>query len=86
MVRTASIVASCGWIIPEPFAIPPTENPSSETADSFVRVSVVRIASAAAGPPCRDRAGTASRRPPSTFSSGSSTPITPVERTSTSSA
>ena len=29
---TASIVASCGWIIPEPFAIPPTVNPSSVTA------------------------------------------------------
>ncbi len=85
-MSTASIVASCGWIIPEPFAIPPTVNPSSETAASFVFVSVVRIASAASGPPAGESAGTASRRPPSTFSSGSSAPITPVERTSTSSA
>ena len=59
MVTTASIVASCGWIIPEPFAIPPTVKPSSETAASFVRVSVVRIASAASAPPSGDRAGTA---------------------------
>ena len=85
-MSTASIVASCGWIIPEPFAIPPTVNPSSVTAASFVFVSVVRIASAASGPPSAESAGAASRRPPSTFSSGSSAPITPVERTSTSSA
>ena len=84
-MTTASIVASSGWIIPEPFAIPPTVNPSSETADSFVRVSVVRIAFAASAPPDAASSAAAVRRPASTFSSGSSVPMTPVERTSTSS-
>ena len=66
--------------------MPPTVKPSSETAASFARVSVVRIASAASAPPSRRerRGGLAS--PASSLSSGSRTPITPVERTSTSSA
>ena len=46
-MTTASIVARSGWIIPEPFAIPPTVNPPRATTASFGRVSVVMIASAA---------------------------------------
>ena len=51
MVTTASIVARQGWIIPEPFAIPPTVKPAPWATDSFACVSVVRIASAASAPP-----------------------------------
>ena len=80
------MVASCGWIIPDPFAIPPTVNPSSETAASFVRVSVVRIASAASAPPSDESVVAASPRPVVTLCSGSKVPMTPVERTSTCSA
>ena len=35
MVTTASIVARRGWIIPAPFAIPPTVKPPRETTASF---------------------------------------------------
>ena len=45
--------------------MPPTVKPSTETAASFVFVSVVRIASAASCPPADETAGAASRRPPS---------------------
>ena len=51
-----------------------------------MRVSVVRIASAASAPPSAESAAAASRRPASTRPAAAATPITPVERTSTSSA
>ena len=58
-MTTASIVARLGWIIPEPFAMPPTANPGPPAAACFGRVSVVRIACAAASPPVAR-----ARRPP----------------------
>jgi hypothetical protein len=50
-VTTASIVASRGWIIPAPFAMPPTTKPSQWATACFGPRSVVRIAAAAASPP-----------------------------------
>ncbi len=84
-MTTASIVASRGWIIPAPFAIPPTTNPSPSTAACLGQRSVVRIAFAAPSPPSGASAADASRTPARTRSMGSGTPITPVERTTTSS-
>ena len=86
VVTTASIVASRGWIMPAPFAMPPTVNPAPTTELCFGPRSVVRIASAAAPAPvhaesaCRIAHCRGAR-----FSSGSGTPMTPVDRTSTSS-
>ena len=82
-----NMVARWGSIMPTPFAIPPivTARPStsSRSAASFGLVSVVRIASAAARPPCGDSAlasfGSAAR----ILSIGSGTPMTPVEATRT---
>ena len=84
MVTTASIVASRGWIIPAPFAIPPTVKPSCEASAVFGPLSVVRIASAAGGPPSGESATAASSTPARSFASGSRGPITPVESTTTS--
>ena len=52
------MVAICGWIMPAPFAMPPTRisRPSASrvvTACSLGRVSVVMIARAASVPPAR---------------------------------
>src|SRR5436305_226638 len=44
------MVASSGWIIPEPLAMPPTTKPGPAATDSFERVSVVMIACAASPP------------------------------------
>ena len=85
MVTTASIVARLGWIIPAPFAIPPTVRPSRATTAVFDPLSVVRIASAAASPPSAESAAAAASTPARSFSIGSRGPITPVERTTTSS-
>ena len=84
-----SMVAICGWIIPDPLAmaakrtgLPPSE--SSRNA-SFVRRSVVRIASAAAAtssPSAATSAGAAA----AIRSTGIRMPIAPVEAVSTSSA
>jgi hypothetical protein len=89
VVTTAIIVASCGAIMPEPFAIAEivTSRPpmSSWRHASFVRVSVVRIASAAgSGTTVSDatKPGTA----PITFDAGKRTPIMPVDAVSTCSA
>ena len=62
--------------------MPPTVNPARETTASFAWVSVVRIASAASAPP--SAASSISPSPARSFGIGSFTPITPVERTSTS--
>ena len=84
-MTTASIVARLGWIIPAPFAIPPTVTPSREATAVFGPLSVVRIASAAASPPSGESASAAASTPASRRSIGSLGPITPVERTITSS-
>ena len=62
VVRKASIVAICGWIMPEPLAMPPMRitRPSArrvETACCFGRVSVVMIARAACPDAARERCG-----------------------------
>jgi hypothetical protein len=85
VVTTASIVASAGWIIPAPLAIPPTTNPAPCAMDVFGPASVVRIASDAAGPPPGESVAAASSTPLTIFSIGSRGPMTPVERTTTSS-
>ncbi len=71
--------------MPAPFAMPPTVKPGPWATATLGPESVVRIASAAAPPPDGESASDAARRPTSTRSSGIRTPITPVERTSTSS-
>lgn len=86
MVTRPSIVARSGWIIPAPFAIPPTVKPDVVTAACFGCVSVVMIAAAAAPPPSSDSPATAGFSPGRSLSIGSWTPITPVDRTSTCSA
>ena len=89
VVTKQSIVAICGWIIPEPLAmatrrtvLPPS---SSSRKASFVRRSVVRMASAApatSSPSDASSAGTAA----AIVSTGSRTPMAPVEDVRTSSA
>ncbi len=61
VVTTASIVARAGASIAAPFAIPPTLQPSPRATDVLATVSVVRIASAAAGPPSASSAGDGQR-------------------------
>ena len=80
---TTSIVARQGWIIPAPFAIPPTVNPPTLTSASFGPESVVRIAPAAWSPPPGESSATASVMPARMRSSGSLGPITPVDSTTT---
>ncbi len=82
-MTTASIVARFGWIIPEPFVMPPTVKPSPCATAVFACVSVVRIASAASSPPPVESAAAAASTPASTRSIGSGAPITPVESTTT---
>ncbi len=75
-----------GWIIPAPFAMPPIvigpPGVSTRTAQCLGLVSVVMIARAASMPPSVESLRAASRSPRSTLSTGSGTPITPVESTS----
>jgi hypothetical protein len=66
--------------------MPPTVKPLPCATDSFAAVSVVMIACADAAPPSRESEAAAARTPATTFESGSSVPITPVDSTSTSSA
>ena len=88
VVTKQSIVAILGWIMPEPFAMPPIVHSLSpigkRTATCLRFVSVVMIASAASPlPPVESdaaSAGMASLIGPS----GSGWPITPVEATTTS--
>src|SRR5450756_173920 len=56
VVSTQSIVASAGASMPAPLAIPPIDQPSRTTCTVLGTVSVVMIASAAAGPPSAARA------------------------------
>ena len=85
VVITASNVAISGWIMPAPLAMPPMmigpPGVSRRTAQCFGRVSVVMIARAASTPPAGESFVAASRRPRATFSTGSGTPMTPVEST-----
>jgi hypothetical protein len=81
-----SIVAMSGAIIPEPFAIPTTVNVSSlivaTDEDPLANVSVVRIASAAASQPRASlgaKCSLSSAKSPTKRSSGSVSPMTPVE-------
>ena len=79
------MVASAGWIIPEPLAIPPTVKPSVAATECLGRVSVVMIASAASIPPSSLRLATTCGKPLLILSSGSGTPMRPVDSTTTSS-
>src|SRR6266571_352479 len=54
---------------------------SKRTAQCLARVSVVMMARAASTPPAGDSWAAAARRPATTGSTGSGTPMTPVERT-----
>ena len=89
VVIKESIVHIFGWIIPDPFAMPPmvTVFPpiSKDTAASFFLVSVVMIALAAAVPLARSGffAAASTAMPARTLSMGSCMPMTPVEPTST---
>ena len=85
MVIKASMVHILGWIMPDPFAMPPmvTICPpiSIVTAISFSQVSVVMIAFAASVPFSREPFFFCAIAiiPAATFSIGSCFPITPVE-------
>ena len=71
--------------MPAPFAMPPTVHPSACTCTAcLATVSVVRMASAASGPPSLSRAAAARVMPASSASIGSRSPISPVEHTATS--
>ena len=87
VVTTPSIVAIMGSIMPEPFAIPPMRYAPvaavTSTAASFGNGSVVMMARAAEGPPSRSSAAAAEAMPLVTTSQSSSTPMTPVDATST---
>src|SRR3990170_6303405 len=80
-----SIVASLGYIIPEPFAIPPILIDSLpylySTAATFETISVVIIASAASIPPVLLNFLTRAGIPFLIFSIGRESPITPVDAT-----
>ncbi len=88
-VRNPSMVAIIGSIMPEPFVMPPTWNVpaavSTFTAASFGNGSVVMIASIALRCASRLSAASAFVTPSWTFSRLRSTPMTPVDATSTSS-
>src|SRR5881628_123997 len=87
VVTKQNIVAMWGSIMPTPLAIPPrvTVRPpiSQRSAASFVRVSVVRMASAAACPPCGESDFTSVGMAARILSIGSGWPMTPVAPTST---
>jgi hypothetical protein len=84
VVTIASIVTS-GWIIPAPFAIPPTVNPVPAASACFGPLSVVRMATAASSAPSAESAATPRGSPARTLFIGKGAPISPVERTRTSS-
>ena len=79
------MVASCGWIMPAPFARPSTVIvfvPDRRLADAILgRVSVVMIALLKARTPrwLADRDATSSDNLARIFSTGSGTPMMPVE-------
>ncbi|GBD28750.1 hypothetical protein HRbin31_00771 [bacterium HR31] len=86
VVRKHRVVASLGWIIPAPLAIPPTVTCAPPTvvtaAEVLGKASVVRMASAAWSPD-RDSDRAARGIPRRNASMGSGTPMTPVDATST---
>ena len=88
VVMTPSIVAMLGAIMPLPFAMPPTvtvrPSSSNETATSLAKVSVVMMAAAASDAPDGASAATAPGIAETMSSTGSGTPMTPVEETMTS--
>ena len=84
VVITTSIVASAGASMPAPLAIPPTDHPPPVASDCLSTVSVVMIAVAAACPPEPDSAATAASIPEVILFIGNSSPIRPVEATTTS--
>ncbi len=84
VVRKASIVPICGWIIPEPFAVPPiraVRSPprSNSAAASFGRVSVVMIARATARSALRPVVGSSFGRTDAIWSTPSREPMSPVD-------
>jgi len=86
VVRKQSMVAMFGCIIPEPFTMPPIRAPPSiSTEISFLRVSVVMIASNAAAWPASSprRLFASALMLFSMAAMGKGTPITPVEATIT---
>src|SRR6185369_3213336 len=86
VVMTTSMVARDGASIAAPLAMPPTTTAPSALVRTacLLTVSVVRIASAAAGPPSAESCAIVRVTPPSSRSIGSRTPISPVEQTATS--
>ncbi|CCH71807.1 hypothetical protein BN11_110027 [Nostocoides australiense Ben110] len=84
VVSTTSMVAKAGASMPAPLAMPPTLHPGPEYAAVLATVSVVMIASAAAGPPSPDSSPATWAHPARSVSMGSSSPIMPVEQTATS--
>ena len=90
VVTNTSIVAMFGWIMPEPFAIPPIWQllpPAVKlNAISLTFVSVVMIASAASQLPSLFRAAVSASIPPAIGARSSFCPITPVDATTTSDA
>ena len=89
VVIKLSVVAILGWIIPLPLAIPPRAHLfphiSNSTATSFLTVSVVIIAVAAASLPVYESVSARGLTAFSIGSIGKICPITPVEATITSS-
>ena len=90
VVRKTSIVAMFGWIMPLPFAMPPSRQvappASNSTAISLSSVSVVMMPSAAARPPSADSPAASAGMPSAMGAISSFWPMTPVEATITSSA
>ena len=84
VVRTTSMVASCGASMPAPLAIPPTDQPAASTTTCLLTESVVMIAWAASSPPSLASDAHAASAPASTWSRGLASPISPVEQTRTS--
>ena len=84
----ASMVAMSGWIMPEPLAMPlmVTGTPSiaAVRVTSFAKVSVVMIAAAAAAQASDSRSAASCGSAAVMRSSGSGSPMTPVEATNTS--
>ena len=82
VVSTTSMVASAGASMAAPLAMPPIWYTMPAMVQVFGTVSVVLIASAAASPPCpADAWAVAAVTPASSRSSGSRSPISPVEQT-----
>ena len=84
VVRTTSIVASCGASMPAPLAMPPMLQPAPSTTTCLLTESVVMIAAAASGPPSAASAAWAASTPASRSARSFWSPIRPVLHTTTS--